>query len=131
MTGDIMAIWINNCIICNDGVQIRVEELKKEGHSELNACCVMEEEAHKAYPELKDDFTVEKIRNRYRYHMKGRWAGQNDQQKIKGKTEISTIAKKTETPTLKNAKPKWRRRTLPQIVLEQFEVNRQRVAHLR
>lgn len=65
-----MASWIQNCQICNDGLCIRIEELKREGHSERASAEIMQEEAYDAYPELKKEFAAERIRRRYKYHMK-------------------------------------------------------------
>jgi hypothetical protein len=71
-----MAKWIKNCQICNDGLCIRVEELKRDGLSVRTAAEVMHEEACEAYPELKNEFSTSKIRDRYRYHMKGKKLGE-------------------------------------------------------
>jgi len=65
-----MANWIQNCQICNDGLCIRFEELKIDGNSDRVVAEIMEEEAYQKYPELKNDFSASRIRNRYRYHMK-------------------------------------------------------------
>jgi len=67
-----MANWIQNCQICNDGLCIRMEELKKTNLSERQASQVMMEEALNSYPQLKKEFAADKIRMRYRYHMKRR-----------------------------------------------------------
>jgi hypothetical protein len=65
-----MAKWIKNCQICNDGLCIRFEELKKNAHKDRRIAAIMAEEANQAYPELKDEFSADRIRDRYRYHMK-------------------------------------------------------------
>ena len=65
-----MANWIQNCQICNDGLCIRMEDLKLEGHSERTAAEIMQKEAYLKYPELKDEFSESRIRDRYRYHMR-------------------------------------------------------------
>lgn len=75
-----MTSWIQNCQICNDGLCIRMENLKKEGHSERAAAEIMQEEAYDSYPELKKEFAAERIRRRYKYH----W-------KEKGKREVGQI----------------------------------------
>ena len=67
-----MANWIQNCQICNDGLCIRMEELKKTNLSERQAAEVMMEEALELHPELKEEFSADKIRMRYRYHMNGK-----------------------------------------------------------
>ena len=67
-----MANWIQNCQICNDGLCIRMEELKKTNLSERQAAKVMMEEAWGMHPELKEEFSADKIRMRYRYHMNGK-----------------------------------------------------------
>jgi hypothetical protein len=67
-----MANWIQNCQICNDGLCIRMEELKKTDLSEREAAEVLMYEALDSFPELKKEFSADKIRMRYRYHMKGK-----------------------------------------------------------
>lgn len=41
-----MTAWLQNCQICNDGLCIRFEELKKDGHSDRRISEIMEEEAY-------------------------------------------------------------------------------------
>jgi hypothetical protein len=69
-----MSAWIQSCLICNDGLCERVEELKKDGYSERRASEIMHGEAYQEHPELRDEFSASKIRNRYQYHMKRKLA---------------------------------------------------------
>ncbi len=61
--------WIKDCKLCNDGICIKVESLKGEGHNEWKSCNIMHEEAAKEYPELAEEFSARRILDRYRYHM--------------------------------------------------------------
>ena len=71
-----MTNWIQNCQICNDGLCIRMEDLKKTGLSDRRAAEVMQEEAYDSYPDLKTEFSASRIRDRYRYHMQGKKVGE-------------------------------------------------------
>ena len=68
--GGIMANWIQNCQICNDGLCIRMEELKKTDLSERQAAEVMMDEALDLYPNPWMIKKLEQRYNRYLRHMK-------------------------------------------------------------
>jgi hypothetical protein len=55
---------------------MRIEELKRQGHSERSAADMMELEALKEYPEMRQEFNADRIRHRYRYHMKKKDMGE-------------------------------------------------------
>lgn len=56
--------WLKDCEICNAGLCVRVDELKKVGNSERGACRLMSEESEGVYSPID-------IRNRYRYNKLG------------------------------------------------------------
>ncbi len=62
--------WLNGCEMCNTGIVVEVKSLQKEGLSVRAATEVMHETAYQKYPELKEEFSAGKIRNRYNYHMR-------------------------------------------------------------
>jgi len=66
-----MEKWYQNCQVCNNGLVGRFEELKKEGHAERKAARLLEKEALKEYPEMEQEFSADRLRKRYQYHMKG------------------------------------------------------------
>lgn len=61
--------WIKGCQICNFGLVIRFNELKKQGLSDRHVSRLMAKEAAEAHPDLADEFSAERIRDRMRHHL--------------------------------------------------------------
>jgi hypothetical protein len=85
--------WLKDCTICNDGLCIEMEALKKQGHSERKASEIMADEAAHRYPELATEFSAEVIRARYMRKMK---SGTKRTRRKQTPTEIRTGLKNIE-----------------------------------
>jgi len=82
-----MPEWITGCSICSERMIEEVKVRHENGQSVNAACKDMETKAVVKYPELKKEFSANRIRDRYRYHMQGARVGQKAQSEQKAQPD--------------------------------------------